>query len=68
MSMATGTEGPGGSTQAAVFDEIAERVGTNTRHVLEASLSRGKPPHEAATTLSVERIRKAMATRRWSIF
>jgi glutamate dehydrogenase (NAD(P)+) len=56
-----------GSTQAAVFDEIAERVGTNTRHVLETSASRGKPPREAATQLSVERIRRAMATRRWSI-
>jgi glutamate dehydrogenase (NAD(P)+) len=57
-----------GSSEAAVFDEISERVRTNTRHVLETSLSSGKPPREAATTLSVERIRKAMATRRWSIF
>ena len=57
-----------GSTQAAVFDAIAERIGTNTRHVLESSVSRGEPPREAATTLSVGRIRKAMATRRWSIY
>jgi glutamate dehydrogenase (NAD(P)+) len=57
-----------GSTQAAVFDEIAERVGTNTRHVLEASVSRGTPPREVATQRSVQRIRRAMATRRWSIF
>ena len=57
-----------GSTEAAVFDAISERVGKNTRHVLEASLSQGTPPREAATQLSVERIRKAMQTRRWSIF
>ena len=57
-----------GSAQAAVFDEIAERVCANTRHVLEASARAGTPPREAATQLSVERIRRAMATRRWSIF
>ena len=57
-----------GSTQSAVFAEIAERVATNTRQVLEASASSGAPPREAATQLSVERIRRAMATRRWSSF
>jgi glutamate dehydrogenase (NAD(P)+) len=57
-----------GSTQSAVFAEIAERVRQNTRHVLETSLSQNKPPREVATELSVDRIRKAMATRRWSIF
>jgi glutamate dehydrogenase (NAD(P)+) len=56
-----------GSTQAAVFEEIAERVGTNTRCVLGAALSEDKSPREVATQLSLERIRKAMATRRWSI-
>jgi glutamate dehydrogenase (NAD(P)+) len=57
-----------GSTQAAVFDEIAERVSTNTRNVLEASRSRDTLPREAATQLAVERIRKAMRVRRWSIY
>lgn len=57
-----------GSTQGAVFDEIAERVSSNTRHVLERSKSSGCMPREAAEQLSVERIRKAMDTRRWSIF
>jgi len=57
-----------GSTQAAVFDEIAERVRTNTRSVLEASAREQKTPRQAATELSVSRIRDAMATRRWSIF
>jgi glutamate dehydrogenase (NAD(P)+) len=57
-----------GSPEAAVFDAIAERVSANTRHVLDASLREDRPPREAATELSVERIRTAMATRRWSIF
>jgi glutamate dehydrogenase (NAD(P)+) len=57
-----------GSTESAVFDEIAERVRANTRHVLEASVNEGTPPREAATQLSVQRIRRAMASRRWSIF
>ncbi len=57
-----------GSTESAVFDQIAERVRQNTRHVLENSLSQDKPPRESATQLSVDRIRKAMSTRRWSIF
>jgi glutamate dehydrogenase (NAD(P)+) len=57
-----------GSTESAVLEEIAERVRSNTRHVLEAAVRSGRPPREAATELSVERIRSAMATRRWSIF
>ncbi len=57
-----------GSTQQAALDEIAERVSSNTRHVLERSQSSGRAPREAAEQLSMERIRKAMDTRRWSIF
>jgi glutamate dehydrogenase (NAD(P)+) len=57
-----------GSTQAAVFEEIAERIRSNSRHVLEASARDRKPPREAAMDLSVSRIRNAMGTRRWSIY
>jgi glutamate dehydrogenase (NAD(P)+) len=57
-----------GSTQAAVFEEIAERIRNNTRHVLEAAARDRKAPREAAMELSVARIRSAMATRRWSIY
>ncbi len=57
-----------GSTQDAVFDTIAQRIRTNTREVIESSLSRDEPPREAATRLSLGRIQAAMATRRWSIF
>ncbi|MCP4037739.1 MAG: Glu/Leu/Phe/Val dehydrogenase [bacterium] len=57
-----------GSTERAALEEIAQRVSTNTRHVLERSKSTGCIPREAAQQLSVERIRKAMEVRRWSIF
>jgi glutamate dehydrogenase (NAD(P)+) len=57
-----------GSTQAAVFEEIAERIRSNSRHVLEASARDRKPPREAAMDLSISRIRNAMGTRRWSIY
>jgi len=57
-----------GSTQAAVFEEIAERIRGNTQSVLEASSARGIVPRQAAHEMSVERIERAMATRRWSIF
>jgi glutamate dehydrogenase (NAD(P)+) len=56
-----------GSTQAAVFAEIAERIRANTHHVLEASARDQKPPRHAADELALERIRNAMASRRWSI-
>ena len=57
-----------GSTQGAVFDEIAERISSNTHLVLERSKNSGCIPRDAAEQLSVERIRRAMDTRRWSIF
>jgi glutamate dehydrogenase (NAD(P)+) len=57
-----------GSTQAAVFAEIAERIRSNTRRVLEASRISGATPRRAASELSIERIQRAMATRRWNIF
>jgi glutamate dehydrogenase (NAD(P)+) len=57
-----------GSTESAVFEEIAERVSSNTRQVLDAAMRRSRPPREVAIELSTERIRRAMATRRWSIF
>jgi glutamate dehydrogenase (NAD(P)+) len=57
-----------GSTQAAAFDAIEEKIRTNTRLVLEAARSRDVLPRQAATDLSVDRIKRAMSYRRWSIF
>ncbi len=57
-----------GATQSAAFAAIAERIRANTQAVLEAARSRGVRPRQAAVDLAVERIRRAMQTRRWSIF
>jgi glutamate dehydrogenase (NAD(P)+) len=57
-----------GATQAAAFAAIAERIRANTAAVLEAASARGVPPRQAAVDLARERVRAAMATRRWSIF
>jgi len=57
-----------GSTQAAVFDEIQERIRGNTQHVLEASARDEVVPRRAAEQLSLDRIHAAMATRRFTIF
>jgi glutamate dehydrogenase (NAD(P)+) len=57
-----------GATQAAAFTAIEERIRANTDAVLEASAARGVLPRQAAVDLAALRVRRAMATRRWSIF
>lgn len=57
-----------GSSETAVFQTIEERIRGNTRQVLEDSRRRGVLPREAAVDLALDRIQRAMATRRWSIF
>jgi glutamate dehydrogenase (NAD(P)+) len=57
-----------GSTQAAAFDAIAERIRANTAAVLEAASRQRVMPRQAAVELARERVRSAMGTRRWSIF
>ncbi len=57
-----------GATQTAAFDAIAERIRANTAAVLEAAAEKRVPPRQAAVELARERVRRAMATRRWSIF
>jgi glutamate dehydrogenase (NAD(P)+) len=57
-----------GATQAAAFEAIAERIRANTATVLEAAAGRRVLPRQAAVDLARERVRRAMATRRWSIF
>jgi glutamate dehydrogenase (NAD(P)+) len=56
-----------GASQAQVFAVIEEKVRANTRRVLEQAAARGQLPRDAALSLAVERVRKAMALRRWSI-
>ena len=57
-----------GATQSAAFDAIAERIRANTAAVLESAKQRRVLPRQAAVDLARERVRRAMATRRWSIF
>ncbi len=57
-----------GSTQQVAMATIAEKVGSNTRTVLELSREDDIQPREAAVKMATERVRKAMSTRRWSLF
>jgi glutamate dehydrogenase (NAD(P)+) len=56
------------SSQAAAFQTIEEKVRTNTEQVLEESKRRNVLPRTAAVDLAVERVKRAMGYRRWSIF
>ena len=57
-----------GATQSAAFAAIEEKLRTNTKQVLDAVRQRGISPRDAAVQLATERVRRAMATRRWSIY
>jgi len=57
-----------GASQMAVFEVIAEKVRHNTRLVLEESRTKKILPREAALNLAVQRVKKAMSFKRWSIF
>ena len=57
-----------GATRSAAFDAIAERVRENTATVLERSRDEKLLPRQAAQDLAGERVRGAMALRRFSIF
>jgi glutamate dehydrogenase (NAD(P)+) len=61
------TEYRGGS-QAAAFEAIEEKVSHNTRLVLEESEAKKILPRDAAVNLAVQRVKKAMSFKRWSIF
>jgi len=52
----------------AAFAAIEERIRANTEAVLDASRRRGVRPREAATELATERVRRAMQTRRFSVY
>ncbi len=56
-----------GATQAAAFSAIEEKVRANTAAVLDAVKAKGVLPREAALALATQRVRQAMAYRRFSI-
>lgn len=57
-----------GSTQAAVFTAIEEKIRANTARVLDFAKAQKIPPREAALRLAQDRVGKAMEYRRWSVF
>jgi len=58
----------GGADERAAFDAIEERVRRNTEQVLDESRKHGITPREAASSMAMERVRKAMGTRRFGLF
>jgi len=57
-----------GASQSAAFESIEEKLRRNTEMVLAASKSQGILPRQAAMDLAMQRIKKAMSFRRWSLF
>jgi len=57
-----------GAAQSTAFDEIEEKIRFNTEAVLSAAEADKVIPREAAEILAETRVRRAMTTRRWSIF
>ncbi len=57
-----------GASECAALQVIESKVRTNTRLMLKESASKGILPREAAMDLALQRIRKAMGYRRWSLF
>ncbi len=57
-----------GASQSAAFGAIEEKIRYNTEAVLGAVETDKVLPREAAETLAETRVRRAMTTRRWSIY
>jgi glutamate dehydrogenase (NAD(P)+) len=57
-----------GAGQSAAFQAIEEKLCRNTRLVLEKAASRRILPREAAVGLALQRLKKSMSYRRWSLF
>ncbi len=57
-----------GISQTAAFQIIEQKLRENTRLVLEESVNKRIQPRQAALQFAVERVRKAMSYRRWSLF
>jgi len=57
-----------GAGQSAAFQAIEEKVCRNTRLVLEDAATKGILPREAAVDLALQRLKKCMGYRRWSLF
>jgi glutamate dehydrogenase (NAD(P)+) len=57
-----------GASQAAAFAAIEEKLRRNTEQVLTAAREQGILPRQAAMDMALQRVKKAMGFRRWSVF
>jgi glutamate dehydrogenase (NAD(P)+) len=57
-----------GAGEKTAFDAIAERISHNTAEMLAHAKLNGVSPRQAALEMATGRVRKAMQTRRWSVF
>jgi glutamate dehydrogenase (NAD(P)+) len=55
-----------GGSEGAAMAAVAEKVARNTHAVLTRSRDNGELPRQAAEALALQRVRAAMALRRWS--
>jgi glutamate dehydrogenase (NAD(P)+) len=57
-----------GAGEGAAMQAIEEKLRRNTRQVLEDAARRKVLPRQAAVDMAVERVKKAMQYRRYSLF
>jgi glutamate dehydrogenase (NAD(P)+) len=57
-----------GVGETAALEVIEEKLRRNTRQVLETALEQRLLPRQAAFDIAVERVKKAMSYRRWSLY
>lgn len=57
-----------GANEGSVFTVIEDKLRRNTQQVLEATKVKSLTPRQAAMEIALERVKKAMALRRWSLF
>ena len=55
------------ANESSVFQTIEARVGSNTQEVLRRAADAGSTPRDAAVAIAMERVHKAMETRRWGL-
>ena len=57
-----------GASQTAAFHAIEEKLRRNTKQMLEGATTKEIPPREAARGIVVQRLKRCMGYRRWSLF
>lgn len=57
-----------GGNQNDAFEVIEEKICSNTAAVLEKVFKKKVLPREAALSIAVERVKRAMSCKRWSLF